>query len=102
MTATLTLKREGLGLELRRGQLDVVVDGDSVGSINWHETAELPLEPGHHTLQIRAGRYSSKSAGFDVGDGANASFRCHGAMLWPRYLASLVAPSLGISLKREF
>ena len=101
MAATLTLKREGLGVELRRGQFEVIVNGAGVGSINWHETAELPLEPGHHTLQIRAGRYASKAADFDLAEGANVTFRCHGAMLWPRYLASLVVPGLGISLKRE-
>ena len=101
MAGTLTLKREGFGLELRRGKFDVVVDGDDVGSIDWHETAELPLEAGDHTLQIRAGRYRSRAADFDLADGANVSFRCHGPMLWTRYFASLFAPRLGISLRRE-
>jgi len=101
MTSTLTLKRDTLALELRRGPFDVVVDGDSVGSINFRETLELPLEPGHHTLQIRRGRYSSKTVDFDMKDESNVNFRCYGANLWPVWLASMFVPNLGIRLKRE-
>jgi len=39
-----------------RGTFDVVVDGKSVWSIKWHEAIEAPVEPGHHTLQVRKGR----------------------------------------------
>ena len=60
MAATLRLTREGFGIELRRGTFDITVDGTKAGSIQWHETVEVPVEPGHHTLQIRAGRYSSR------------------------------------------
>ena len=101
MSATVTLKREGVGIELRRGRFGIVVDGSSVGSIDWHQTVEVPVEPGRHTLQIRAGRYASRVDAFEVTDGENVNFRCHGAMVWPRYVASIVAPNLGISLKRE-
>jgi hypothetical protein len=101
MSATLILKREAVGIELRRGRFAVAVDGSTVGSIDWHQTIEVPLEPGSHTLQIRNGRYSSRSEAFDVADSEAASFRCHAAMVWPRYVASIFAPSLGISLKRE-
>ena len=101
MSAMLTLKRDGVGIELRRGRFDVAVDGSTVGSIDWRQTIEVPVEPGSHTLQIRNGRYSSRSEAFDVADGQSTRFRCHGAMVWPRYLASILAPSLGISLKRE-
>jgi hypothetical protein len=62
---------------------------------------ETPLEPGHHTLRIRAGRYSSPEHSFDVADGEVVNFRCHGAMIWPRYVASIVKPDLAISLKQE-
>lgn len=34
-------------------------------------------------------------------DGQTVSFRCHGAMVWPRWLASFVKPDLAISLNRE-
>lgn len=101
MSTTLMLKREGIGIELRRGRFEVVVDGDSVGSIDWRQTVEASIEPGRHTVQIRSGRYSSRAETFEVADGGTVTFRCHGAMVWPRYLASLFAPNLGISLKRE-
>ena len=101
MSATLRLTREGFGIELRRGTFDVMVDGQSVGSSKWHETVEVPVEPGQHTLRIRAGRYSSPERSFDAADGEIINFRCHGAMIWPLYVASIVKPDLAISLKRE-
>lgn len=103
MTATLKLTREGygLGFELRRGTFEVTVDGHDVRSINYHETAETPIEPGQHTLQIRAGRYSSRDKSFEARDGEVVSFRCHGALLWPQWAVSFVKPDLAISLKQE-
>ncbi len=101
MSATLTVRRDGVGIELRRGTFDIAVDGNSAGSIDWRQTVELAVEPGRHTLQIRAGRYSSRTETFEAADGGAVSFRCHGAMVWPRYVASIVAPNLGISLRHE-
>ncbi len=101
MSATLRLTREGVGVELRRGQFEISVDGKSVGSIKYGETVETPLEPGRHTLRLRVGRYSSRDCFFDATDSEIVSFRCHGAMVWPRYVTSLVKPDLGISLKRR-
>jgi hypothetical protein len=101
MPATLKLTREGFGIELRRGPFDVALDGGSVGSIKRHGTVETPLEPGHHTLRLRSGRYTSRDHSFDVTDAEVVTFRCHGAMVWPRYVASIVKPDLAISLKRE-
>lgn len=101
MSATLKLTREGVGMELRRGTFDIVVDGERVGSIEWHESIEAPVEPGRHTLQVRKGRYSSSNLTFDVADGQVADFRCHGAMMWPRYVVSLAVPAMAISLRRE-
>jgi hypothetical protein len=100
-TATLKVTRKGHGIELRRGQFEVRVDGRSIGSIENDHTVDTPLEPGHHTLQIRAGRYSSKEDSFDVSDGEVVNFRCHGAMIWPIYVASIVKPDLAIWLKQE-
>ena len=100
VSATLKLKREGAGIELRRGPFEIAVDGSGVGRIEWHQTVELPLEPGRHILQIRAGRHSSQTEAFDVADEESVEFRCHGAMLWPRYVVSIIVPSLAISLKR--
>jgi hypothetical protein len=101
VAATLSLTREGAGIELRRGRFEILVDGESVGSLELHETVEPPIEPGHHSLRIRAGRYSSREVPFDVTDGEVVNFRCHGTMIWPRYVASIVKPDLAISLKRE-
>ena len=101
MSATLRLTRKGTGIELRRGSFEIAIDGQSAGSINRLETTERPLEPGHHILQVRAGRYASRERSFDTADDELVNFRCHAAMVWPRYVASLLIPQLGISLKRE-
>jgi hypothetical protein len=101
VSATLKLIREGVGAELRRGTFDVLVDGKNVGTIERHDTVEVPIEPGRHSLQVRKGRYSSPDVSFEVADGQVANFRCHGAMMWPRYVASIVVPTLAISLRRQ-
>jgi hypothetical protein len=101
MSPTLRLTREARGIELRRGRFEVLVDGTRVQSFDRNETVEISLEPGHHTLRILAGRYSSRDQSFDVADGEVINFRSHGAMIWPTYVASIVKPNLAISLKRE-
>lgn len=101
MSGTLTMKRRGTVAELRRGPFEIALDGATVGSINRRETFETPIEPGHHTLQVRAGRYSSRAQSFDVADGGAVNFRCYGGRLWPVYLMSFVVPSLAILLRRE-
>jgi hypothetical protein len=98
--ATLTVKRESQIMELRRGPLQIALDGTTVGTIDRHETFETSIEPGRHSLQVRAGRYSSRSESF-VGDGDGVNFRCSGARIWPIYLLSFAVPSLALSLKRE-
>ena len=102
MSATLRVTREGsFGFELRGGAFDIVLDGKSAGSIEWRDTVKIPVAPGQHALQIRSGRYSSLARSFDDSDGETVSFRCHGAMLWPRWAASFAVPGLAISLKRR-
>jgi hypothetical protein len=102
MSATVTLTRATSAvMELRRGRFEVVLDGDPAGSIDRDQTVELPVEPGPHTLQVRTGRYSSPARTFDATDGMNTQFRCNGAILWPHYIASLLAPTIGLKLKRE-
>jgi hypothetical protein len=100
VSATLRLTREGSLIELWRGRFEISVDGKSVGSIIYGETVETPLEPGRHTLRLQRGRYSSRARSFDATDSETVSFRCHGAMVWPTFVASLVKPDLGISLKQ--
>jgi hypothetical protein len=101
MSATLRVRREGFGIELRRGKFDIEVDGGSVGSVERHDTVEVEVEPGQHALRIVAGRYSSRERPFDIADGDMISFRCHGANIWPLYVASIFKPDLAISLRRE-
>lgn len=101
MSATLTVTREvGFGIELRRGRFDVCVDGNTLGTLDDHVTMEWPLEAGTHTIQVRAGRYSSGDHAFEVADCEGISFRCHGIRIWPMYVASIVKPDLAIALKR--
>ncbi len=100
MSATLTVKREGLIMELRRAPFEIALDGTAVGSINRNETFETSIEPGHHRLQVRAGRYSSRAQSFDAADGDAIYFRCYGGRIWPIYLVSFVVPPLAFVLKR--
>lgn len=101
MSATLRLTRDvgSAAFELRRGRFEISVDGKPVGSLANHETVETQIEPGRHNLVLRKGRYSSRTRTFDAADGDVVSFRCNGARIWPTYLASLLRPSLGISLR---
>jgi hypothetical protein len=105
VAATLHLARAGRAssplIELRRGTFHVLLDGKDVGSIEWHQTVDVPVEPGHHTLQVRHGRYASPERSFDAANGEMVSFRCMGANLWFIYVASFAMPNLGIVLKRE-
>jgi len=99
MSAILRLTRETVAIELRRGTFEITIDGKDVGSIQNHETVEKPIDPGHHTLRMRAGRYSSRDFSFDVADGDAIDLRCHGAAIWPIWVASIVKPDLGITVK---
>ncbi len=101
MSVTLVVKRESLIMELRRTPFEITLDGTSVGSINRHGAFETTIEPGRHTLQVRAGRYTSRARSFNAADGDAVNFRCNGARIWPIYLASIIVPSLALSLKRE-
>lgn len=106
MTATLHLVRHMSAnpwpvMELRRGPFHVLLDGSDIGSIDRHGTIEVPIEPGHHTLQVKAGRYTSRQRSFDAADGAIVSFRCNSSTIWPVYLASFIKPDLALKLKHQ-
>ena len=101
MPATLRVVREGVGIELRRGHFQISVDGKESGAIDRHETVEIPIEPGSHSIQIQAGRYSSHKQTFEAGEGEVVNFRTRGAVIWPIYVASIIKPDLAIALKRE-
>jgi hypothetical protein len=95
------LTHKAIGVEVRRGAYEVVVDGQSAGSVAMNDTIEIPLEPGRHTLQIRSGRKSSRTQTFDIAEGHTISFRCTGKSFLPVFLASFFVPSLALHLRRD-
>ena len=101
MSATLKLMHKTIGVEVRRGTYDVVLDGERVGSLELNEPIEIPVERGQHTLQVRNGRNSSRTKTFDAADGETVAFRCTGKRFLPLFLASFVVPSLALVLIRE-
>ena len=103
MSATLKVTQESLlnPAGIMRGTFDVVVDGKSVGSIKWHEAIEVPVEPGHHSLQVRKDRYSSQVKDFDAAEDEFVAFRCNRRRHPLILAATLFAPTLAISLTRE-
>ena len=103
MPATLKVTQESSlnPAGIMRGTFDVVVDGKSIGSIRWHEAIEVPVEPGHHALQVRKGRYSSRVKDFDAAEDEFVAFRCNRRRHPLILAATLFAPSLAISLTRE-
>jgi hypothetical protein len=101
MAATLKLTHKTIGVEVRRGTYDIVVDGARVGSVELNDTVEVPVEPGRHTLQVRDGRNSSQTRTFEAAEGDIVGFRCGGKRPLPIFLASFVVPSLALSLRRQ-
>jgi hypothetical protein len=101
MAATLKMTHKAIGVEVRRGTYDVVVDGKAAGSVEMNETIDIPVELGRHSLQVRNGRNSSRTKTFDAADGEIVAFRCTGKSILPRFFLSLAVPSLAISLIRQ-
>jgi hypothetical protein len=99
--ATLKLTHKAIGAEVRRGPYDVIVDGERVGSVEMNNTIEIPIEPGHHALQVRSGRDSSGTRTFEAAEGEIVSYRCTGKRFLPIFLASFVVPRLALALVRE-
>jgi hypothetical protein len=101
MTATLKMTHKAIGVEVRRGPYDIVVDGQRAGTIAMNDTIELPVEPGRHTLKIVSGRQSSRVRTFEATEGQTVAFRCTGKSFLPIFLVSFVVPSLALQLRRE-
>jgi hypothetical protein len=101
MAATLKLTRIPIGVEVRRGAYDVLVDGKPAGSIELHQTIEISVEAGPHTLQIRTGRNSSRTHTFDVAEEQVVAFNCGGKRFLPLFILSFVVPRLALVLRRE-
>ena len=101
MSATLKLTHTAIGVEVRRGTYDAVVDSERVGSVEMNDTIEIPVEPGTHTLQVRDGRKSSSTETLEAADGEIVAFRCTGKRFLPIFLVSFVVPRLALSLRPE-
>ena len=101
MPATLKLTHKAIGVEVRRGTYDIVVDGKPAGSLEMNDTIEIPIEPGRHALQVRNGRNSSRTRTFDAAEGETVAFRCTGKRFLPLFLASFFLPSLALQLTRD-
>jgi hypothetical protein len=102
MPATLKLAHKAIGVEVRRGPYDVAVDGELVGSVEMNDTIEMPIEAGHHTLQVRNGRNLSRTLTFEASEGQVVMFRCTGKRFLPIFLASFVVPRLALSIRPEW
>ena len=101
MTATLRITRQPVGIELRHRQFDIRLDGSDVGAVQRKETLDAPVQPGRHTVEVRAGRYTTGPLPFEADDGQTVAFRCHGAALWPRYFTQMLKRDEAIALKRS-
>lgn len=100
MVATLRLSHTSVGIEVRRGPYEVVIDGASAGSVKMNDAIELPIEPGRHSLQIRNGRNTSATRTFSVAEGETITFRGTGKSFLPIFLASFIFPHLALQLRR--
>jgi hypothetical protein len=101
MTPTLKLTHKAIGVEVRRGTYDIVIDGQQSGSLKMNDTIEMPVEPGRHTLKLRSGRKSSRTQTFEIAEDQTVAFRCTGKSFLPIFLVSFVVPSLALRLRRE-
>ena len=99
MSATLKLTHKAIGVEVRRGSFNAVVDDEPVGSLEMNQTIEIPIEAGRHTLQVRNGRNMSRTLTFDAADGQVVAFRCTGKRFLPIFLLSFILPRLALSLR---
>ena len=101
MSATLKLTHKAIGVEVRRGSFDVVVDGERDGSVEMNDTIDIPIEAGDHTLRVCNGRNLSRTLKFDATDDQVVAFRCTGKRFLPIFLVSFVVPRLALSLRPE-
>ncbi len=101
MSATLKLTHKSIGAEVRRGAYDVVIDGERFGSVEMNDTIELPIEAGHHTLQVRNGRNLSRTLNLDAAEGQVIAFRCTGKRFLPIFLVSFLVPRLALAVRPE-
>jgi len=99
-TATLALRRNGR-IFGHRHAWQILLDGKPAGSIADDDAARLPVEPGHHTLRLSSGRFTSPERSFEAADGEVVSFTCHAPLVWPQAAAAVIVPGLWISLRQD-
>ena len=99
-TATLALRRNGR-IFGHRHAWQILLDGKPAGSIADDGAARLPAGPGHHTLRLSSGRFTSPERSFGAADGQVVSFTCHAPRMWPQAAAAAIVPGLRISLRQE-
>jgi ABC-2 type transport system ATP-binding protein len=78
-TATMRLSREGGGSGNSQGgrAWQVVIDGSDVGSIANNEIVDLPVDPGHHAVQVTSTRLlRSPKVSLEVADGQVIGLSC--------------------------
>lgn len=101
MTANLRMTHKAIGVEVRRGAYQIVLDGQLAGSLSMNDTIEIPIAAGPHAVQIRSGRKSSRTANFEAIENQTVAYRCTGKSFLPIFLASLFFPRLALQLRRE-
>ena len=100
MTATLKVVHKAIGIEVRRGAYDILVDGVSVGNVKMNHTTSVPIDPGRHTLQVRHRRSSSRPVAIQAAESQTLVYRCTGKSFLPVFLLSFVMPSLALQVRR--
>jgi hypothetical protein len=98
---TLRLERRWTGLFGAAEIWPIAIDATTVGSLAPHETVDVAVAPGHHTLRLGQGRHLSREQPFDVAKDELVSFSCHGPRIGGVLVAALRKPELWISLTRE-
>ena len=107
MSATLKLERKMPGpladiVIDRKRAWQVLLDGVPVGTVTREDSLELPVEPGHHSLQLTStDKRVSPEHGFDVRDESMVEFICHPQSIWPLQLMAVFVPKRWIVLKQR-
>lgn len=103
MSATVRLER-GMQIAVldRKRSYQILLDGEPAGQIALNETAELPVDPGDHTLQLTStGRRRSPERAFTAADESVTEFTCHAQPVWPLMIMAFVLPARWIALKQH-
>ena len=101
MTATLKMTHKAIGVEVRRGAYDIVVDGQRAGSVEMNDTIEIPSNLDVTLCKFAAAETPAVLETFEAAEGQTVAFRCTGKSFLPIFLASFVVPSLALQLRRE-